>query len=154
MTAIPIFGGPSKRDIIQAAYEECGQTGEFEIDPEEYQSAERKLDQMMAELKAINGIDLGYNFPVTGVSDNATEESGIPVEAAPSVAALLAVRIAPSIGKTLAPNKSRASALSTLAAQYQVQPQMAPGRGTPMGAGNRFFRRVFFPVCLNPDEPV
>lgn len=148
MTAIPVFGGPSKRSLIQVAYEECGQTGEFELDPEEYQSAERQLDQMMAELVTIYGVDLNYNFPVTGESDNATEESGIPGEAAASVSRLLAERIAPSIGKQLAASKVRSGALSLLIAQYQRQPDMRFGRGTPVGSGNRLSTwRSFFPVC-------
>lgn len=154
MTAIPVFGGPTKRSLIQIAYEDCGQTGEFELDPEEYQSAERKLDLMMAELKAMHGVDLNYNFPVTGVSDNATEESGIPAEAAPAVSSLLAERIAPSIGKTLTSSKSRGAALAMLIAQYQKQPVMGFGRATPTGAGNRYFYRRYFPVCLDPNEPV
>lgn len=154
MTAIPVFGGPTKRALIQMAYEDCGQTGEFELDPEEYQSAERKLDQMMAELKAMHGVDLDYNFPVTGVSDNSTEESGIPGEAGPSVASMLAERIAPSIGKTLLQSKARASALAMLIAQYQKQPVMGFGRSTPTGAGNRYYQPRFFPVCLDPNEPV
>ena len=154
MTAIPVFGGPSKRSLIQVAYEECGQTGEFELDPEEYQSAERQLDQMMAELKAIYGVDLSYNFPDTGVSDDASEESGIPGEAAAMVSRLLAERIAPSIGKTLAPSKTRAGALGLLIAQYQAQPTMCFGRGTPIGSGNRpyaYTGRTFFPVCCESD---
>lgn len=150
MTAIPVFGGPTKRSLIQLAYEECGQTGEFELEPEEYQSAERRLDNLMAELLSVYGVDLSYNFPDTGVSDDATEESGIPAEAARSVACLLADSIAPSIGKQIVGSNARASALSLLIAQYQVQPTMSFGRGTPIGAGNRTYTysgRTFFPVC-------
>lgn len=150
MTAIPIFGGPSKRSLIQRAYAKCGIKGEFELDPDDYEKAQGLLDDMMAELAIMHGVNLNYNFPVTGVSDNATEESGIPIEAKASVVSLLAERLAPTEGASLKGGKSQSGALSLLISQYQVQPTMCLGRGTPIGDGNRGYYypgRAFFPVA-------
>lgn len=142
MVSIPLYGGPSKRDIIQLAYEECGQAGyEFEIIPEEYQSALRRLNSMLSEWLAGKCIDLGYNFPTNGTEGSPEDESGIPPGALQVVALKLAERIAPSIGKTLA-TETRAAmekSWSLLLSSYSCIPSMQFGRNTVRGAGNRRF---------------
>lgn len=149
MTAVPIYGGPLKRDLIQMAYEECGQAGyEFEIEPEEYAYALRRLDALMAQWQA-RGIDLGYAFPDTGPA-SAQEESGIPASATNTVALALAMSLAPGIGKTM-PQEARARLAQGMALLPRQAPQpMQLGRQTICGAGNRWgigWRDPFFPVA-------
>ena len=156
MVSIPLYGGQSKRDIIQLAYEECGQAGyEFELVPEEYDSALRRMDAMLAEWLSL-GVDLGYNFPTNGTHGTPEEESGIPDAAVNAVATQLARRIAPSIGKTLSAeaNGAMAMAWTLLRSTYTKIPSMQLGRQTPRGGGNRGFvaGRAFFTNTLPTDE--
>lgn len=139
MTIIALYGGPPKRDIVQLAFEECGQAGyEFELSPEEYDSALRRLNAMMAEWIE-EGICLGYNFPNYG-NGSPEDESGIPYGAVQSVATFLARRVAPSIGKTMGPESSSVMARSfaLLKSKYNKPRPMQLGRLTPVGSGNRW----------------
>lgn len=156
MVSIPLYGGQSKRDIIQLAYEECGQAGyEFELVPEEYDSALRRMDAMLAEWLSL-GVDLGYNFPTNGTHGTPEEESGIPDAAVNAVATMLAKRIAPSIGKVLSSesNGAMAMAWTLLRSTYTKIPSMQLGRQTPRGGGNRGFvaGRAYFTNTLPADE--
>lgn len=156
MVSIPLFGGPSKRDIIQLAYEECGQAGyEFEIVPEEYEAALRRLNTMLAEWITL-GVDLGFNFPTNGTQGSLEEESGIPDAAVNAVATMLAKRIAPSIGKTLSAetNGAMAAAWTLLRSTYTKIPTMMFSRQTIRGTGNRGMgmARSYFVAPVSPDE--
>lgn len=156
MTVISLYGGPLKRDVIQLAFEECGQAGyEFELTPEEYDSALRRMNTLLAEWRDGLGIDLGYNFPPYG-NGNGDDESGLPDGAVNAVATHLALRIAPSIGKTMPPEAKQAmsGAMSILRAKYQTTPTRELGRQTMRGQGNRFWNgpRPYFATPLSPDE--
>lgn len=149
MTQIPVYGGPLKRDIVQLAYEECGQAGyEFELTPEEYDSALRRLDNMLSEWLAAYGIDLDYNFPDYG-NGSPEDESGVPPGSVQVIAQQLALRVGPSIGKTVTPTRAMADAFSNLRSAYNCVPTMALRRDTPRGAGNRLsrWRGPFFTGC-------
>ena len=146
MTTIALYGGPLKRDIVQLAFEECGQAGyEFELSAEEYDSALRRLNAMLSEWQAANGIALGYNFPAYG-NGSADDESGIPPAAVQAVALGLAMRLAPTIGKAMPPESKAALAasMSNLRSTYTVVPTMGFGRNTVRGAGNRYYSRSPF----------
>ena len=156
MTTLPLYGGALKRDLIQQAYGECGQSSnEFELDPEDYAAANRIMDRMMRFLKG-RGVDLGYNYPDVGAVGNPMDESGIPDDAQEAVVAGLAMRLAPTIGKALAAETKAvlAASWSALFASYVTTPQMALGRNTIRGAGNRRYgwRSPFFCTVPSPDE--
>lgn len=130
-------GGVLKRDILEMAFEDCRLAGyEFERSPEEVASALRKLNALMAEWKAHQGIDLGYAQPAYGAGD-ASDASGIPQSAMNAVASYLALRIAPQMGKALAPEAKAnlARAFSLLQAEHASVPSMPMGRNTPRGSG-------------------
>lgn len=155
MTVIPLYGNPPKRDIIQVAFEECGQAGyEFELTPEEYSSALRRLNNLMAELLG-SGIDLGFYFPANSYGDP-MEGSGIPGDSVQAVGLLLAESIAPTIGKTLSAETNRriASARAQLTTKYMAIPMMEMGRGTIRGLGNRYWQgsRPYFVTDTSDDE--
>lgn len=139
MTQVPIFGGALKRDLVQLAYEECGQADySYTIQTDEYDSALRRLNVLMAEWAGV-GIDLGYNFPDYG-NGSPEDESGIPIEASQVVGLHLAARIAPTMGKTLS-GETRAQmavSLANLRAMYLTAPSMSLSRQTVRGAGNRW----------------
>lgn len=150
MTLVTLPSGPLKRDLIQQAYEECGQAAyEYDLSPEEYASALRRLNNMLAEWLAGQCIDLGYLFPDPDSDGNADDASGIPPGAAQIVSLKLAERIAPLLGKTLSAETKAATARSwsLLVASYACIPERNFGRNTIRGAGNRHRRNPFFPVC-------
>jgi hypothetical protein len=152
VTLVTVPSGPLKRDLIQQAYEECGQAAyEYDLSPEEYASALRRLNAMLAEWKAGYSIDIGYLFPDNGTDGNIEDGSGIPFGAVQCVAGMLAVRIAPAMGKTISPETKAAISQSwmLLRANYAQIPEMQFGRNTIRGAGNRRARwwGPFFPVC-------
>lgn len=158
MTTLPLYGGPLKRDLIQQAYGICGQAAyEFELDPAEYAIANQLLDGIMYELRDYQGIDLGYNFPEVGAVGNPQDESGIPPAAKNAVVSGLALKLAPTIGKTLSPESTKALARSwnLLLANNFTVPQMQLGRHTIRGAGNRWgrWRGPYF-VTVPPDNEI
>lgn len=160
MTTINLYGGPLKRDIVQLAFEECGQAGyEFELTPEEYGSALRRLNAMMYEWadRKGYGIDLGYNFPNPGTNGNGEDESGIPNGTIAVVSSYLARRIAPGIGKTMGVEATAALAasFSLLRSGYATIPVMQLARQTPRGAGNKraWAGTPFFTAPIASDEP-
>lgn len=92
----------TKRDIITQAYSEIGKADyEFDLLPEVLQSALRQLDAMLATW-GTQGIRLGYaGGDGKGDIDAESEVPGWAVEA---LYLNLAVRLAPSFGKTPSPN--------------------------------------------------
>lgn len=128
--------GKPKRDLIEMAFEDCGSAGyEFERTPEEIASALRKLDAMMAEWP-FNV--LGYAAAEYGAG-SPSDLSGLPDDAIHAVAAQLALRIAPSMGKTLSPEQRAAHARSMmlLTANYASMPRAYFAPNTPRGSGHR-----------------
>ena len=89
----------SKREIIGAAYEEIGKAEyDFDLQPEDFESALRKLDGMLAEW-ATSGIRIGY----AGTGDTVDQDANIPGWAYAPTYLNLALRLAPSFGKTPSP---------------------------------------------------
>lgn len=158
MTEIALYGGPLKRELIKRGYGICGQSfTEYEITPEEYEAGLMCLDDTMAVLASQWGIDLGYNFPVTG-GGSPEDESGIPIGAVKGVSYQLAQALAPTIGKALPADAltQLAQTWAPLLSTYGTTPHVELGRGTPRGAGNRLYApgRPFFNVTLSDDETI
>lgn len=148
--------GWNKRQLIADAFGELALAGyDFDISPDEEQAAARRLDMMMATWST-QGLQLGYQLSTSPDSIDLDADSGLPLHAVEAVVMQLAVRIAASKGKALAPSTSRNAkgaydALMSRAASDQVQQQQLPS-GTPRGAGSKAWRsinRAFFPV---PDK--
>lgn len=157
MTVLNLYGGPLKRDIIQLAFEECGQAGyEFELTPEEYDSALRRMNSMLAMWRRQYGVDLGYNFPDYG-HGSADDESGIPDDAVDCVSKKLAQSIAPTIGKAMSSEArmTLATSWAALRSTYQAIPMREMGRQVMRGQGNRYWNGPlpYFVAPVSPDEP-
>ena len=140
----------TKRQIVDMAYEECALAGyEFDVSPEELQSALRRLDALMAEWQA-TGLRLAYNFPASIGTGNLDDWSGVPDGALDVSAKYLALRIAPRMNKAFGAEARRALAsgmvaLRTLCA-VPVERQLAVN--TPYGAGNKYWA-LQWPVAMN-----
>lgn len=90
----------TKRQLVEHAFEELGLAAyAYDLTPDQLQSALRRLDAMMA-VWAARGIKLFYPLPSSPENSELDEESGIPDAAADAVFTNLALRLAPSYGKS------------------------------------------------------
>jgi P22 tail accessory factor len=104
--------GWTKADIIKEAYSEIGKSDyEFDLQPDIMQSGLRRLDSMMASWAGTNGIRIGFSGGEGfGEIDAQTE---VPPWAFDALYLNLALRLAPTIGKTVSP-ETRAAAKQAL----------------------------------------
>lgn len=153
MTVLPLYGSPSKRDIIQRAYGYCGQASyEFELSSEEYVAGLRAMNDQLATLPATTG----YNMPAEG--DGTVDDfSGVSQGDVLGVSWFVAQLLAPQIGKQLAGNKIAIRACDAFLAKYKPIPFMQLGRNTIRGSGNRRWggwRSPYFITDVSDDEIV
>jgi len=136
-TIIPIPAGPTNREIIDRAYKAMGAGARgFGLPAEDYADAVEVLSGMMLE----SPFDLlGYVQQDGGEGNRVEQESGIDRKYLEPVALMLAERIAPTIGKQLAPHTLAAKrrAYSLLCAAVVTIPDANYQDGTPKGAGHR-----------------
>lgn len=86
----------TKQEIIEAAFSELGLAGyASDMQPEETQDAMKKLDRLMA-MWAGMGIRIGYS----GSGGDVSDQMQTPAWADDAIALALAIRVAPSFGKT------------------------------------------------------
>ena len=93
----------TKKQIITEAFTEIGKGSySFDSQPEEYQTALRRLDAMMATWGATANIRIGY-VGGNGFGD-IDAESTVPDWAVAAMYLNLAINLAPSYGKTVSPD--------------------------------------------------
>ncbi len=96
----------TKLAIIRQAFGEIGLRGYvFNLTPDEMQDCFDKLQNLAAEWDGM-GARVGYSF-----AGNTDAESGLPDTAVDCFAKNLAVRLAPSYGKTISPDLRTAAAV-------------------------------------------
>ena len=147
--------GWSKRQFVTQAFDEIGLASYvFDIQPEQLQSALRRLDTMMATWNA-KGIRLAYPLPSSPEDSDLDQETEVPDSAYEAIYTNLAVRIAPSFGKQVALEVKVAAkqAYDTLL-QRATQPiEMQLPREMPAGSGNKPWRWDD-PFVAPPTDPV
>lgn len=140
----------TKGELASSALEEIGIAEyEFDVSPEQIQSVIQKLDAMMAEW-SIKGITL--SFPISKIQNSSTtDDSNIPDWAWEAVITNLAIKIAPSYGKTVAV-ETKIAAKSTYNTLYMVftQPREMQLPSMPKGAG---YKTTEFRYTPNPENP-
>mgnify|MGYP006921380107 CR=1 FL=1 len=148
--------GYTKQQLIDGAFAEIGlATYVFDIGAEQQQAALRRLDGMMAEWNA-RGVRLGY--PLSGSPQDSvlTAESNVPDSAWEAIVCNLAIRIAPSYGKTPTPEtKATAKSAYNAVLSLSAMPSEMQLPGTlPAGAGNKPWRydQPFLVPPVNPIE--
>lgn len=144
----------TKRELIAEAFSELTLAeSEFDLTPEEQETALRRLDTMMAMWDA-KGIRIGYALPTGANGSDLDQPSGIPDSATETVYLNLALRIAPGFGKQLSQDtrkNARDGYDVLLWAAAQPQAQQMPNT-MPRGAGNKPWSvagRPFFPTPSN-----
>lgn len=141
----------TKRQLVTEAYGELALAGyEFDITPEEQQTALHRLDAMMATWEG-QGVRVGYAFPTNPDDSDLDQPSGLPDMAVEAVFLSLAIRLAPGNGKQISPDTRRAARqgfLRLLREAAQPAQQQLPST-LPRGAGNRGWamgQHPFFPT--------
>lgn len=134
---LPIYGGPPKGDLIRDAYQDAGLSADYEADATEMQTGLRRLNAIAAELLD-EGCDIGFNFPINGLGA-INEESGIAGADVTAITTMLALRLSPTLGKTMSPEATKAFARSaaSMRSRHAVIPSMRYPRTTPLGQGSR-----------------
>lgn len=156
--------GYSKRQFVAAAFEEIGLASYvFDLQPEQLQSALRRLDAMMADWNG-KGIRLGYPLPGSPQDSELDEPTLVPDSANQAILTNLAIRLAPSYGKMLMPETKAVAkdSYNTLLQRATAPiPQQMPGT-MPAGAGNKpyrnndnpYLRPPVYPTLAGPDGPI
>lgn len=148
--------GYSKRQFVSAAFEEIGLASyAFDLQPQQFESALRRLDAMMADWNG-KGIRLGYPLPSSPQFSDLDAQSEVPDSANEAIITNLATRIAPSYGKQVMPQTmvTARNAYQTLLSRATMPfEQQLPGT-MPSGAGNKPWRVYDDPFLRRPVDPL
>lgn len=132
----------TKRQFVYQAFEEIGYANyAYDLEPEQLESALRRLDSMMATWNA-KSIRINYPIPTSPENSDLDEETGVPDRANEAIYLNLAIRIAPVVGKTVS-SETRMSARMAYneVLQNATMPnEMLFPRSLPAGAGNKPWR--------------
>lgn len=146
--------GWTKRQYIEQAFVEIGMAGYvFDLTPEEMNTALRQLDSMVAAWNA-KGIRLGW--PMTSSPQNADldELTEITDAANEAIYCGLAVRIAPTFGKTVGGQTQffAKQAYDQLLSIAALPPEKQLPCTLPAGAGNKPWRNNDSPFIRPPSD--
>lgn len=148
--------GYSKLQFVQAAFEEIGLASYvFDLQPQQIESALRRLDAMMADWNG-KGIRLAYPIPSSPENSDINAETGVPDSANEAIITNLAIRLAPSYGKQVMPQTqvvARNAYQTLLSRATTPAEQQMPGT-MPAGAGNKPWRLYDDPFLRRPQEGV
>lgn len=148
--------GWTKREFVEQAFTEIGLAGYiFDLTPEELQTALRQLDSMMAKWNG-RGIRIGWPMPSSPKNSDLDDPTDVPDSANEAIYCGLAVRIAPTFGKTVGGQtqffaKEGYDLLLSQAAQ-PLEKQFP--RTLPAGAGNKPWRNNDSPFIRPPLDPL
>ena len=144
----------AKIDIITAAFTEIGLVGyAADATPDELTAASTQLDRMIGKW-AGDGLPVRFTTGSTSLTAKIT----IPEWAAEAIVLNLAIRMAPSFGRTAMPatKADAAQALETVRKRSVImQPMPIDNQVAPAGAGNRWpFRVSPYLADATQNEPV
>lgn len=147
----------TKQDVIQQAYTEIG-LGEYVFDAsaEELQYALRRLDGMMAQWNR-KGIREGYPLPSAYTKSSLSDDIEVTDMALEAMYTNLAVRIAPSLGKSPSPDTktaARAGYIGLLGSSAHPLEKAIDNRAAPAGQGHKSWRYEHDPYLSKPGQRV
>lgn len=148
--------GWTKRQYVEQALVEIGLAGYiFDITPEELNSALRQLDSMIAAWNA-KGIRLGWPMPSSPQNSDLDDPTETADSANEAISLNLAIRVAPTFGKAIAPETKAFAkqAYDTLLIQAAMPMQRQMPAEMPLGAGNKPWRWQGGPFVRPPKDPV
>lgn len=141
----------TKRQLIVAAFTEIGLGSyDFDLSADQLEAGLQRLDAMVAQWSN-KGIRLGYTLTASPEDSNISQDSGVAVSAVDAIITNLAIRLAPSYGKTV-PLETRTTAREAyddLLAQAGF-PQERQVVDLPSGAGAKSVDEPFLQAEDNP----
>ena len=141
----------SKQDFVVKAFEEIGIASYiYELSPEQLQSGMQRLDAMMAAWNG-KGLRLGYPLPESPGSGNLSDATNVPDAANEAIYTNLAIRLAPTVGKTVSIETKTAAkdSLEVILQRAAFPNERQLPSSTPSGAGNK---RIDYPFLDDPTE--
>jgi len=138
----------TKKQFVVQAFDELGIAAYiYDLQPEQLQTALRRLDAMMASWNAL-GIRIGYPLPDSPGDSDIDAATSVPDRANEAIYTNLAIRVAPGMGKVVSMDtKLAAKAAYNNLLLAGVQPtEMVLPITMPLGAGNK-------PNQLGSDNP-
>lgn len=137
----------TKGELVSAALNEIGISDyEFDIDPEQITAGIRRMDAMLAQWSS-RGVVLSYPF---GELDGSVD-SNVPDTAEEAVITNLAIRLAPSYGKTVSQEVlASAREAKTALFAFSTRPRSIRFPQMPRGAGYKSVERPFTTVGDDP----
>lgn len=143
----------TKRQIIEQAFEEIGLASYvFDLTADQLQSALRRLDLMVYSWYQKN-IRISFPLPLSPNESDLDQQIGTLGSGSEALVLNLAVRLAPSYGKSLAPEtKMNAKLLyDQLLVEAAAPLEQQYDKTLPLGAGYKRTERVFVdPPNFNP----
>lgn len=147
----------TKRQIVEEAYEEIGLAAyTFDLQPEQLQSALRRLDRMMATWNG-QGIRIGYPLPSSPGTSDLDQSTDVTDMALEAIVGNLAIRLAPLFGKTVSPDTKAAArkAYNTLLNLASSIPErVLDHTAIPAGEGNKYWRYDADPFLIPAADPI
>lgn len=148
--------GWTKRQFVVQAFEEIGYANyDYDLQTEQLQSALRRLDAMMATWNG-RTIRLGYPLPSSPQDSELSEKTNVPDIANEAVYLNLALRIAPTVGKSVSPETKVAArdAYKELLKRAAMPNEMQYPDTLPTGQGNKSWRYRDNPFTRPSRDPV
>ncbi len=124
----------TRRQVCLLALTEIGVAQrDVDVSADEYATACRRLDMMVARWNAA-GLHLGYPIPLAG-EVNLNADTALPAHALEAVVACLAVKLAPSYGKTVSreTKQTASEGFQTLMSFSTIPPDSVMRGGMPLG---------------------
>jgi len=146
----------TKRQFIEGAFEEIGLASYvYDLQPEQLESALRRLDSMMATWNT-KGIRLGYPLPSNPENSDIDDETNVPDAANQAIIMSLGIILAPGFGKTVSQDTKVAAKqgyLGLLARATKPVEKQFPNT-LPKGAGNKPYRNINNEYMDTPTDPI
>lgn len=133
----------TKRQFITQALEEIGYASyAFDLEPEQFESAMRRLDALAATWNG-KGIRIGYPIPSSPELSDLDQETQVPDAANEAIYLNLAIRIAPTLGKVVSIETKVCAKMAYNQLLLHIdkpQEQQLPST-MPLGAGAKHYSR-------------
>ena len=143
----------TKRDIINSAFGELGLGSyNYDMQPEDYETALIRLDGLMSEWASF-GLQTGYPATTQPDAGSLDDAIGLIMPLREGVIAALAIRLAPGYGKTPSPDTKTAASKGWNVAQrlaFQTPEKYINTTAVPAGAG---YKRRYQPHNLSDEGP-
>lgn len=146
----------TKRQYIEQAMELIGLASwAFEMSAEQYASALRQLDAMVAAWNK-RGILLGYPLPGNPLDSDLDQDSGCPDEAHEAIYNSLAIRLCPVFGKSAPPEIMKAAHMAYLRLLEDAAApiEMQFDDSIPAGQGSKPWRNDTQVIEQAEDDPL